>query len=138
MNTSPEFEAISSQGMWAELDQETKDFLKNYMQETSEKPPVIPKYFYHATPVSNLSSILENGLKVHEVFGEIYFCEKEKQTLKFIERPCVVFRLSTRDLNQDKIFFSADHKKTKERNFEAYTYYEDIEANKIKAWQVFR
>ena len=120
------------------LDQRTKESMKEWMMGSSEKPAKIPKFFYHATPVKNLTSILENGLKAHEVFGEIYFCEKERQALKFIKRPCLVLRVTTADLDKDLIFLSKDHVKTRERNFEAYTYYRDIDPKQIKSWQVFR
>lgn len=111
---------------------EEKEKIKNWMMETSKKPANLPRRLYHATSQANLQSILENGLKPHEIFGEIYFCEKEKQCLAFVQKPCIVFSVEIKDLNQDCIFLSADHSKIRGRNFDAYTYYDSIDSKHLK------
>jgi hypothetical protein len=111
---------------------EEKAKIKNWMMETSEKPAEIPRRLYHATSVNNLHSILEQGLKPHEIFGEIYFCEKEKQCTQFIKPPCIVIAVDTNKLDKDFLFLSADHTKIAGRNFDAFTYYNTIEPNNLQ------
>lgn len=111
-----------------ELDNERKAEIKQHMMETSEKPKAMPKKLYHATILFHLGGINEYGLKANPVFGEIYLCEKPRQCLKFVPRPCVIFEVETKNLDENLLFLSKDHKKIKSlgTNFEAYTYYGDI------------
>lgn len=118
-----------------EIDQEVIDAIQAQMKATSKKPEKIPRRLYHATPQKNLSSILENGIKPHEVFGEIHLCEKERQCAKFIPSPAIIFCIETKDLDADLIFISGDHKKIRTRNFESYTYYGAISPEFCKSWR---
>ena len=111
------------------------DLIKDFMRETSEKPDRIPKRLYHATHRDHRESIMEVGLLPHPIFGEIYLCESESQVLKFVPKPCIVFSVETRDLDLDHLFLSKDHVKTKDRNFEAYTYYHEIAPENLK-WKM--
>lgn len=115
-------------------DEELK-VIQDHMKATSKRPNKIPRKIYHATPQSNLSSILEHGLKPHEIFGEIYFCEKEKQCQKFIPSPAIIFCIDTTKLDLDLLYQSADHVKTRMRNFEAFTYYGSISPELCKNWR---
>lgn len=114
------------------LDQKQKDFIKQTMMETSPKPVSIPRKLYHATPHTNFKSIMSKGLQPHEIFGEIYFCEKESQVLKFVPRPCVIFCVETKHLDPQYLFISKDHKKTRGMEFEAFTYYKPIEQQHLQ------
>jgi hypothetical protein len=113
-----------------------KQAMREYMIETSEKPKHLPKRFFHATALANHDSIMEQGLLPHSVYGEIYFCRKEKQCLKFVEKPCIVYSVKVEKLDPNYIFLSGDHNK-KLANFEAFTYYKKIEPHLLK-WRVIK
>lgn len=120
------------------LDEGTKAFMKKHMMETSRKATHVPKYLYHATSAANVESIILNGLIAHDVYGEVYLCEKEKQATKFIKPPCVVFKVDTATLDESLIFFSDDHVKLSTRNFETFAYYADIPPTAIRNWRLHR
>ena len=110
-----------------DLSDEDKLFVRENMKATSKRPNKIPRKLFHATPQKNLTSILKNGLQPHEIFGEIYFCEKLTQCLKFIKnRPLIIFTVDTSKLNLESLYLSSDHIKRIGRNFDAYSYFEPI------------
>jgi len=120
-----------------DLSDEDRAYVQENMKATSKKPNKLPRKFYHATYQKNLSSILDEGLKPHEIFGEIYFCEKENQCLQFMDRrlPIIIFSIETSKLDPNEIYLSSDHVKTKNRNFHAYTYYKHISPELCKNWR---
>ncbi len=136
-----EFEFKPNGNIFNDFENDEKEFLKSLivenMKETSKKPEKMPRKLYHATYQKNLKSILEEGLKPHPIFGEIYFCEKERQVLSFMDRnlPIIVFCIDASKLDQNEIYLSSDHKKIKGRNFDAYSYYGHISPELCKTWR---
>lgn len=115
--------------------QEELDRVVKHMKDGSKKPAKIPRRLYHATRIRNFTSIREKGLLPHEIFGEIYFCEKERQALSFVQRPAIVFCVETNELDHEELFLSGDHKKIGKRNFEAFTYYKAIDPKFLNNWR---
>jgi hypothetical protein len=105
--------------------------MKEIMKETAlplDKPPT---KLFHATSTSNTTSILENGLKPHEHYGEIYFCEKEKDCLKFVKKPCVIFEIHLSYIDMAQMFISREAKQ-----FQSFQYYKEVPKEAIKNWRV--
>jgi RNA:NAD 2'-phosphotransferase (TPT1/KptA family) len=100
--------------------------MKNLALEMDEQP----KKLFHATKPSNTSSILENGLRPHEVYGEVYFCDKEKECLKFIKKPCVIFEIDPSKLDMKEMYLSREAKQ-----WQAYQYYLNVPKEAIKGWK---
>lgn len=86
--------------------------------------------FYHATPYSNLLSILSNGIKTG-VDKVVYLAETKESALKFIcircFDPILVIEI---ELDEDKVEESFDHSYQffKEK---AFVYPKDIPAHKL-------
>lgn len=135
MNNQPKFIDYKPDLAQLNLSPDDIEFCQSHMKETSKKPSKVPRFLYHATPLKNLSSILENGIKPHKVFGEIYFCEKERHCQTFIPSPAIIFRIDTAKLDHSQIFISNDHIKIKKRNFDAYSYFGPISAESCKIWR---
>lgn len=112
------------------------DEVKRNMFESSEKVVKVPVRLFHGTPLKNFSSIRENGIYAHKVFGQSYHCLKVNHCLHFVDRPCVVFEIVPEMLDKKRLVYSRDHNK-KILNFDTFAYYEDVPAKVIKDWKVF-
>jgi RNA:NAD 2'-phosphotransferase (TPT1/KptA family) len=69
------------------------------------------KYFYHATPKSNLGKILTDGIIPHN--GEIYLADSFQNAMKFLilrsSEPIIVFKIKASKLKRGEIKESFDH-----------------------------
>jgi hypothetical protein len=106
-----------------------------FMYKTSPEVAEKPKRLFHATPLKNYARIKDQGIVPHAVFGQTYFCEKEKQCLKFVQKPCIIFEVDMKQIDMEFLRLSLDHNKAVYK-FECFTYYQDIPATAIKNWRV--
>lgn len=112
-----------------EMSAKMKEIMKS-LALPMDKPP---KKLFHATSTSKTSSILENGIEPHEIYGEIYFCEREKDCFKHVPKPCVIFEVDFSKLDYNQMFLSNEHK-----HFQAFQYYGHVPKEAIKNWRVHR
>jgi hypothetical protein len=110
--------------------------VKQTMKETSRPVKEKPIRLFHATKASNLTSILENGIQPHDVYGNIYFCDTQKHCLKFVQRPCIILEINTSQLKLEEMFISDDHNKRMFK-FDCYTYFENVPPSAVKNWRAF-
>jgi len=109
---------------------EMSEKMKEIMKSTAlplDKPPT---KLFHATKTGNTTSILENGLRPHEHYGEIYFCDREKDCLKFVKKPCVIFEIDLRYIDMKEMYLSREAKQ-----FQALQYYGEVPKEAIKGWR---
>jgi hypothetical protein len=111
---------------------ERADELTKIMKETSLPLTHEPKKLFHATPRKNFSAINENGINPNPIYGEVYFCEKEKDCLKFVQKPCIIFEVDPKKLDMENMFLSREAKK-----WQAFQYYDHVPKEAIKNWKSY-
>lgn len=111
--------------------------IKKVMFEQSEKARKRPARLFHATPLDNFESIKKDGIFTHPFYGQIYLCEDPEQCLRFVEMPCVIFEVDTKQLTINKLVYSKDHNKAIYK-FDVYAYYKKIFPNALKNWSVYQ
>lgn len=70
------------------------------------------KFYYHATPYSNLGSILMDGIEPRNVEHCVYLCESKHDALKFLVlRGCADILVCKCKLNENDVIETFDHSK---------------------------
>ena len=96
------------------------------LYRVSPAPGVIPPFLYHVTSRRANESIMKEGIKPHELFGEIYFCESVEDALMFTKKyRSYVITVDTAKLDQSLIRLSHDHNR-QIYDCECYRYFKTI------------
>lgn len=114
---------------------EIAEFMMSTSPEVDSKK--LPKELYHGTSKEKYISIMENGLKVHELFGQTYFAETVEDVAKFVTPPCIVFKVETQKLDLNFLRLSLDHNKAFYGDIDCYAYYKDIKPKYLKAFELY-
>ena len=97
------------------------------------------KYYYHATSMNNLISILNNGIKP-STDGLVYICENETDAVKFVAirgfKEILTCKIKMLKADEEKIQETFDHS---EAFFKcrAFGYNGEIPPNKIVDYRKF-
>lgn len=110
-------------------------FVAKTLFNDSEPVKKLPKTLFHASPLKNFDSIIEIGLRPHELYGQIYLCETVEQCLRFVKGPCVVVEINPRNLNIKKMVYSKDHNRLV-YDFDCFVYYKKILPSGLKGWSL--
>ena len=114
----------------SKLTPEMVDKLKAYNKSLALPKEYEPRRLFHATKPSNTSKIIENGIETNPIYGEIYLCDREKDCLKFVTKPCVIFEVVVNKMDMEELFLSRESKQN-----QAFVYYKDIPSHAIKIWR---
>jgi hypothetical protein len=92
----------------------------------SPVPKEIPERLYHVTNRKANVSIMKEGIKPHELFGEIYFCVNVEDALMFAKTyRSYVISVDTSKLDPSLIRISHDHNR-EIYDFECYRYFKTV------------
>ncbi|WP_027086848.1 hypothetical protein [Cohnella panacarvi] len=110
---------------------EVNTIVAKEMFKVSPNPKGIPPYFYHITNRRALSSIMKDGIRPHEFFGEVYFCETAKDACMFAKTyRSHLITVDTSKLDQNFIRISLDHNR-KVFEMECYRYFKTVPVEAI-------
>lgn len=95
----------------------------------------IPKFVYHATLKSNITSILEKGLLASDYEKVVYVCTNPIDAYIFMAirglSPIVVFKIATQLLDKNKFDKGYDHSPEFFKGIDVLTYSETIKPQNI-------